>query len=54
MEDYREININDWHAIGEGANSITYVSDDGNTLLNLCRSNYTIISQTYNKEILYE
>lgn len=51
MQQYREINLNEWHAVGEGANAITYVSEDGDTLLKLNKTaaNEHMVLNEYNR-----
>ncbi|MBQ0041495.1 MAG: phosphotransferase [Clostridiales bacterium] len=51
MENYREINLNEWHAVGEGAIATTYVSEDGETLLKLNKmtANEPMVLNEYNR-----
>lgn len=51
MDNYREINLDEWQAVGEGAIAITYVSEDGDTLLKLNKmtANEHMVLNEYNR-----
>ena len=50
MENYREININDWHEVGRGSNAVTYASGDESLILKLNKltSGEKMVANEYN------
>ena len=50
MEDYKTIDINQWHKTGEGANSDSYVNEDESQMLKLFKAN--AIEETARKDFI--